>query len=961
MKRCPRRANHRKLRLAAVAVALACGEMSVPRIGFAQSALNIDGNTTVTAPAGPSSFTNVVAGASSGNNGGGAPGGTFIVPTGANVVLSGIQIGQFAGSTGLITVNGGSINTTNPESQYYIGFEGSGTLTVSDGGSVHSLFISRLGERAGSAGVLTVEGHGSTYTNDGQFIVGNGGTGQINVLNGGSVSTGTSLQIGGSTTATALVSGPGSTLRSTTSLSVGIGTAGALTVTDGGMASSGTTIYLAFNPGASGTVTASNGGLMSSPNLVIAQGGTADMRVQSNGTVTVGGNAIIGASAGAVGNATVTDPGSVLSAATLAVGQSGTGNLTIENGAQVSANAVSVAQNAGSTGTLNIGAPTGSAPVAPGTLVANTLTFGAGTGNVVFNHTDNSGSYTFPAAIAGTGTVNVLNGETVMTGASTYAGPTMIEGGTLAAGATQVFSANSDYHIASAGKMGLRGFDQRVASVVNAGLIHTAGDPGTTLTTTQYVGNNGTIALDTFLGADNSPSDRLVIDTGTATGASKLAIRNAGGPGALTRADGIPVVIVTNGGTTNGDAFSLAGEARGGAFTYDLFRGGVNGSNLEDWFLRSHFVVPPTPEEPIPPVVPPVPPVQPEVVPPDPPAVGPLPPGTYPIIGPELATYGVMQPIARQIGLEMLGTLHERIGDTLTPQAGGADRSGLASSAWGRVFGSQIDNRYQAFANPRANGSVIGVQTGLDVWRGSFWPGHRDIAGVYFAYGHGSADVDGIMTNAAATEYIFGRTGSMNLNAYSGAGYWTHYGPSGWYLDAVLQGTHYDGDASTQSASLSVQGSGFVTSLEAGYPIPLALGPGFVIEPQAQIIWQHVSFSDTNDSLGSVSLGSTSGATGRLGVRGQWTIEGGNHVVWQPYVRANLWRDWNAQATTTFGGDQVPLIIQATRLEFAGGVTAKITGRLNLYAQFGYQLAVSGDSNVRRNGVKGDFGVRYSW
>ena len=43
----------------------------------------------------------------------------------------------------------------------------------------------------------------------------------------------------------------------------------------------------------------------------------------------------------------------------------------------------------------------------------------------------------------------------------------------------------------------------------------------------------------------------------------------------------------------------------------------------------------------------------------------PLPPGVYPIIGPRLATDGVVQPIARQIGLTMLGTLHERIGDTL--------------------------------------------------------------------------------------------------------------------------------------------------------------------------------------------------------------------------------------------------------------------------------------------------------
>ena len=140
------------------------------------------------------------------------------------------------------------------------------------------------------------------------------------------------------------------------------------------------------------------------------------------------------------------------------------------------------------------------------------------------------------------------------------------------------------------------------------------------------------------------------------------------------------------------------------------------------------------------------------------------------------------------------------------------------------------------------------------------------------------------------------------------AAYWTHYGPSGWYVDAVLQGTYYNGDATTQFAQLPTNGFGFTSSLEGGYPVPLPLGPRFVLEPQAQIIWQQVRFDQANDGLGPVALGTTSGATGRLGVRGQWTIVSENGQVWQPYVRANLWRDWGAEATTTFGIDQVPLL-----------------------------------------------------
>ena len=455
--------------------------------------------------------------------------------------------------------------------------------------------------------------------------------------------------------------------------------------------------------------------------------------------------------------------------------------------------------------------------------------------------------------------------------------------------------------------------------------------------------------MHTFLADDGSSSDKLVINGGAAIGNSFLRITNAGGPGAETVANGIQVVSAINGGTTAPGAFMLAGEARAGAFDYDLFRGGLGGSSPNDWFLRSDFIVgPPGP------IVPP----QPPILPPEP-LPEPLPPGVYPIIGPELATYGVVQPIARQMGLQTLGTLQERAGDTLTLANTGGDGAGSVRSDWARFFGQGIDNRYEAFADPHASGWTGGFQGGVDLWRGSFLAGHRDAAGVYLAFSNSTMTVNGLVTNAAATGYVQSRTGTLGLSGYTAGGYWTHYGPGGWYLDAVVQGTYYTGSAMTQFASLPINGAGFISSLEGGYPIPLPLGPRFVLEPQAQIIWQQVSFNQADDGLGPVALGTTSGPTGRVGVRGMWTIIGENGQVWQPYVRANLWRDWGAEATTTFGIDQVPLIEQATRLEFAGGVTGKLGGGVSLFAQAGYQFGL--DGAFIRNGVQGDIGLRYVW
>jgi len=222
--------------------------------------------------------------------------------------------------------------------------------------------------------------------------------------------------------------------------------------------------------------------------------------------------------------------------------------------------------------------------------------------------------------------------------------------------------------------------------------------------------------------------------------------------------------------------------------------------------------------------------------------------------------------------------------------------------------------------------------------------------------------VDGLVTNATATGYVQARTGKVNLSAYSGGAYWTHYGPGGWYLDAIVQGTAYTGSAVTQFANLPTSGSGILTSLEVGYPFVLASGPRFVLEPQGQIIWQHTRFSQANDGLGPVALGTTSGVTGRLGVRAQSTIIADNGQVWQPYVRANLWRSWGGEATTTFGVDKAPLLQQSTQLEFAVGLTTKVNALFSFYLQAGYEFSIGGDTGGgRRQGVKGDFGVRLAF
>ena len=493
-------------------------------------------------------------------------------------------------------------------------------------------------------------------------------------------------------------------------------------------------------------------------------------------------------------------------------------------------------------------------------------------------------------------------------------------------------------------------------------------------------------------------SDTLVVD-GTSVGAggpTKTSIHNAGGAGAETVGDGILVVQVLDPARSAAGAFALAGEVRGGAFDYDLFHGGVGGSNPGDWFLRSDFVAPDAAGH----------------------AAGDAPgdaagraacdePAVRPAAEPTAAR--------RRLSDHRAGTRHlwggaascapigpfdprhtrrpgrrylQPDGCAVAPAAASAAAETSAvdlptkkpaavptkkpgpapcplfsPSVWGRFFGQTIHNHYQAFADPRASGDLGGFQGGIDLLRGSLIAGHYERAGLYGAYGDVHADVDGLVTNPAATAYVLSRTGSMNLNSWSAGGYWTHIGPGGWYLDAVLQGTWYYGSASTQFARLNTDGTGFIGSLEGGYPFAWPqLGPGFVIEPQGQILWQKVSFRHDYDGLGDVALGDTTGPSGRIGLRTKWTIVTGGGQVWQPYLRGNLWRDWGAEANTVYSGtDIVPLLSQVTRLELGGGLTGRINANVSVFANVDYEFAVGGAENEKQNGVRGAFGAKYTW
>lgn len=155
---------------------------------------------------------------------------------------------------------------------------------------------------------------------------------------------------------------------------------------------------------------------------------TLQMTIDGAGTAHAGGNGLLGRAVGSVATATVDGAGSAWTVdGQLVVGAGGDGTLLAANSGRIAAAGIEIARDAGSGGTLVVGGETAAA--AAGVVETPTIVFGAGTGELVFNHT---GTFTLSAALGGTGTVRQRAGVTRLTGDSAgFAGTTVVDGGAL--------------------------------------------------------------------------------------------------------------------------------------------------------------------------------------------------------------------------------------------------------------------------------------------------------------------------------------------------------------------------------------------------------------------------------------------------------------------------------------------------------------------------------------------------
>ncbi|MBN7134991.1 hypothetical protein A7A76_09515 [Lysobacter enzymogenes] len=597
------------------------------------------------------------------------------------------------------------------------------------------------------------------------------------------------------------------------------------------------------------------------------------------------------------------------------------------------------------------------------TIAAGTLQLGDGgsTGSVVGDIVDHgtlafnrSDVYVFDGNVGGRGGLaQIGSGTTVLNGRYDLTGSHLVAAGTLAVGDaahTGALLRSSPTTTTVQAGAALGGYGTVTEAVVNRGTIAVAdavgafagrgsgtftiggvltnagqvriggAGVGNRLIVGGYVGQNGSLTINTVLGGDDSASDRLVIDGGTVAGTTRVFVNNLGGVGERSRGNGILVVEPVRGATTGADAFVLGQRVIGGPYEYRLLRGARDGSAADAWFLRTQDEARPE----------------------------------RPQIRPEVAAYAALPSMAIGYGRASIGTLHERIGETAARDLP-REAAQEGGNTWLRAFGN--NGRWNARAGalqadgPSFDQNVFALQAGIAVPATERGHGGRTQIGLIGTIGRseGRADRD----DGA-------RAGTSRFDSYSFAASATWYASNDAYVDAVVQAAVYDARAGSRDLGwLRTDGVGYAASIEGG--IAYALGRGWGIEPQAQLVYQSIDLDTAADPAAQVRFDRSESLAWRVGARAsrRWDSDGGHRI--SMWFRGDVLRetrgDSKIEVSSSDGFVPFHSRIGGTWYEFGAGVDVRLSERVALYADFGYAKA-AGDGI---ESADGNIGVRTNW
>ena len=435
----------------------------------------------------------------------------------------------------------------------------SGTDIATSGVAAPGLGVSGVGAVVSATGV-TIRTQGGAYStgvgaaygvyNGPGFGSGVGGTltaSGLGVTTAGTGATALFTGAGGVTQAT------GSTFRTSGSAAYGVDAmdGGAVTLADSSVTTTGAGAH-GVHVGAGSSVA-----FAGATTIAVSAADATGLYVEAGGTATAKSGAL---TVTAAGNG-VYLKGDSTGAAALTLGSTLNLTTTGAGGAALTLDGAGVSFTASQGGAITVA----------GTAIA--LLNGAGqsasfanfniqslSGDLIFSDPATSTvSFSNTTANAGTGNLaNVANNSqlTLTADASTLTGAIL-----TGSGSTSNVTLNNGTSWTIAGNSTITNL-----TINNSSAIFAPSSGFMTLTAANYTGNNALITLNAALNGSGG-SDQIVINGGTASGSTTIALRTTGTP---TAAFKLPLVVATNGGTISPTAFSLAAPFTVGGFSYAL-------------------------------------------------------------------------------------------------------------------------------------------------------------------------------------------------------------------------------------------------------------------------------------------------------------------------------------------------------------------------------------------------------
>ena len=320
--------------------------------------------------------------------------------------------------------------------------------------------------------------------------------------------------------------------------------------------------------------------------------------------------------------------------------------------------------------------------------------------------------------------------------------------------------------------------------------------------------------------------------------------------------------------------------------------------------------------------------------------------------------YTLIPNLNLEVGYETVGTLHQRRGEN---QALSWEKSQANSQIWGRIIGKHIALDSKKRLNLSAN--LAGFQFGHDFDISSSENGGKRLTGGYVGYTHANSkfyDEYRAKNGVVIDDKYTGKAKTENLHV--GVTH-TRYSEDGSYIDFVGQLSWMQNKYNSLDSKAKNHGLGVALSGEVGRPFVLSKektnnGDSWIIEPQAQLIYQYLGLNSFTDDMRSVHQDKQHNLRSRIGVRFAYNNLTNHEKVRTLYFTTNVWHNFRNTSASNIGEDNVTEKLAITWGEVGLGSQFATSSNTHIYADARYEQSLSG---TKHQGYKGSIGIKYSW